>query len=1251
VVENRSVLDEKVYLSALCRVVPYHIVEAVLRDPTERALAQRRVAGSVMVADIVGFTPLCERLAHQGRGGLSQLSTLLDGLFERIELDAIFPFKGYITQFAGDALIVVFHGDDHQLRAVAAALAVRRQVQQTVEEGGSELALRIGLAPGDIFLNVMGDLGQRVAICAGPAVHRAIQLQQQALPQEVAADAGLLEALDGNVALGEGGQPEDLRRWPHRSELALLEQHLDDRVKDKIALLEPFIAPPLARRIRGAPHGWRLRGEIRRAVVQYVDVDGFTENAEQLALAMELSRSILRGFRKYDGVVLKATTTGKGQRIMVLYGLARPTDNDAERALLAALEVKARVRAFCGAQPRVPLDVRVGTHMGEVYLGSIGSWYRHDVTAIGDTVNIAARLAEAAGTFETLVSDDVRSHTDHAFHFSDHGQLPVRGREGALGTHLLHTSVDGRSHYAHRRSARRFHAGRDNELERLDEIVRDALAGKGRVIGITGPAGTGKSHLLATVIDRWLEGGGIGMVGRCRFGTRTIPLAPVVSMLSTFVGLMASDSDEERLDRIRSRLSQYPVEEGLIELLALLQPVQRPDALPESVFDLADMYAQDRVLDAIVTFVEQRVGEVKPLYVIEDLHHADSLTVQLATRMTALSQRGSFLFIGTYRPDAHLDHLRAQLDEELELENLEPGQCTALVRHEMKAHAVDPRLDDFLWRRANGNPALLVEIVRFLAERMLLNVVGGTVVAAEPGLEMLEDLVPDSWQHVALARLEGLGEVERSVLRVASAIGIQFSEEMLRQACDLDDGDLMATAVHALTVQQLVTPLESDRAIYRFRDEVTRATAYSLIPEDERRALHRRIADALERHLVPAERDSVAVVIAHHRERAGQWEEAAGWYERATDRTARAGLERETLYCSTRWRGAIDRLPEDRRPPAAQVARMEVLRLVATMRQGKPTEILKLGRDLLQQHGDRLPASHRMLVELGLSAAEAARGEIAAADRRLEAICDNDQADSRIRSDAAYLLGMARHLRLDCPGGLVWYERGMALAGSDPVRRAQLELLRGRLLLFDGETDEAHEVYLETHERALREGRQHIVAMAARELGHHALHTEDFESCRLHLHSALALDRRLAIWLYHADDLRLLGQLHIARRALDQARKPLEQALVIAQEIGHEVVRSATLAHLGLVLALTEDPEAGQTMCLKAHNLAHRYGLTAVQAEASLQLLRLAVSRADVNGAREALGWCRKVRLLLKTPYLEHRADRLFAEAGRLLSS
>jgi tetratricopeptide (TPR) repeat protein len=287
-------------------------------------------------------------------------------------------------------------------------------------------------------------------------------------------------------------------------------------------------------------------------------------------------------------------------------------------------------------------------------------------------------------------------------------------------------------------------------------------------------------------------------------------------------------------------------------------------------------------------------------------------------------------------------------------------------------------------------------------------------------------------------------------------------------------------------------------------------------------------------------------------------------------------------------------------------------------------------------------------VELGLSAAEAARGEIAAADKRLEVICDSDEADSRLRSDAAYLLGMASHLRLDTPGGLQWYERGVQLAGSDPVRRAQLELLRGRLLLYGGEVDEAHAAIKETHERVLQEGRHHLVAMAARELGHHALHTEDYEGCRLHLHNALALDRRLAIWLYHADDLRLLGQMFLAQRALDQARKPLEQALVIAQEIGHEVVRSATLAHLGVVLALTEDPEAGQTMCLKARNLSLRYGLTAVLAEANLQLLRLAVNRSDVAATREALGWCRKVRPLLKTPFLERRVEGLFAEAGRL---
>ena len=1221
--------DAQVYLSALCRVVPHHIVEEVLTDPTERALRPQRFPGSVLVVDMVGFTSLCTRLTLDGRTGLSRLSTFLDRLFEGLELEAIFPFGGYIVQFAGDALVVVFRGEDHALRALAAALTIQRRLEDLVQEpgGAGPLMLRIGLARGEVFLNVFGDITQRVAVCAGPAVRRALELQHRAQPGALAVDDELAVALEPDLVPGERG-PADLRRWPAPAPLdqTYYEQHFDERVDDKLRILESFIPPPLARRIRGTPHGWRLRGEVRQAVVQFIDLEGFSEKPELIEVAMNLSRSLLRGFRKYDGVVLKAATIRRGHRIMVLYGLARPAEHDAERALMAALEGQARLRAFAAGHPGMPLSMRSGTHLGEIYLGSVGSWYRHDVTAIGDAVNLAARLAETAEPFEALISDEVRARASAAFRTSRRGPLPLRGRSEPADAHLVHAPAEELAHYVQRRGSDRFHAGRGDEVRRLEEIVSGALVGRGRVLGITGEAGTGKSHLLAALVDRWIEGGGVGMVGRCRFATRNHPLAPLASMLAAFVGLTGADSDEERTARIRRRMEPYAIGDGMEDLLALLQPVHRPDELPEALLDLSDAYAQQRVLDAVIRFVQQRTREVKPLYVLEDLHHADSLTLQLARRLTALGREDAFLLVTTFRPDPRLDDLRRELDEELLLGPLERQQCAALVCHELSAHSVDPDLDSFFWSRTAGNPAMLTEVVRFLADRMLLNVQGGTVAAAEPGVALLEDLVPDSWQHVALARLEGLGELERGVLRTASAIGLHFDSELLQRISDPLGAEAVTAAIDSLEAQDVIAVdwvgcADPGGGAYRFRDEVVRATAYSLIPELERRQLHRRIADTLERHLARS-RHALDAVLGHHRERAGQWAEAAQWYARAAERTARAGLDREALFCTTRWRHAVDQLAGEERPPAELAARMEMVQLMATVRQGKPREVVALVDRLTTEHLDRLPPMHRHTVELYLAAAEAAQGELSLARRRFEALVEEPRVKDTMRADAAYFLAVFRHLALDREAGQRWVERGLALAPNDRVRRTLLRLLEARMTGLDGEIEPARALIARARQCAEEEGRQHLVAAATRELGFLALLEKDFERSRVLLHHALTLDRRLASWLWQAEDRRLLGQMYLWSREPEAAREHLEQAVMLAQEIGHELTRIAALGPLGVAVAWTRDPDAGLTMCEQAHRRASELGLRQVQLETSLYLLQVALDRGDAARIAEAAAWC-----------------------------
>ncbi|MBN2361498.1 MAG: AAA family ATPase, partial [Deltaproteobacteria bacterium] len=929
--------DRKDYLSALCRTVPYHIVEAVLASPTELAIGHQTYEGCVMYAEVVGFSSMCERLASAGSQGLSQLSQVLDRLFELLLERGVFPFGGYVIHFGGDSMAVIFYGRDAPRRCIAAAISLQQimysEIGRLLSDARRELMLRIGLAHGEIHLPVLGDLARRFVVCAGEAAQRALKLQQQAQPDEIMADVDTVGPLGSLVDAWEKSPGcfvvHNLNGWPEREPIAELLDRIEDNVEEKIALLEPFVPQPLAQRLRTTPHGWRIEGELREVALLHLELTFPLRDGIPAEAAINIARSLPRAMRKYDGILSKVDLGPNGHRALGIFGLTGPSENNGERAIMAALEINSRIRGFT-IDRSVTVELRVGVHVGQVYFGAIGSTHKHDIAAVGDAVNIAGRTSAAAQPFEVLATSTALEPVRLKFQHSERALLNVAGADRPLKLHVMHGVATSRAHYAQRRRRRRFLAGRGSELERLLELTDLSFNGESKLVGLCGDAGTGKSALLSQIIDRWVEKGGLGVVGRCHYATQSTPLAPIVTMFANFLGFTSDDSGSYRRDRIRGMLTGFGIRHGADELVALLQPVERPDGTTEALLDLADAHARERVLDAIIGFVQQRMRQEPLLYVIEDLHYADTLTLQLARRLAAFERKAQFLAVVTYRPEPVLAELRSALDQELLLGTLEPEQATDLILHELRAEHIEPELARFLFERTQGNPQHLVEVLRFVTEREMIRVRAGSVMHVGTNLDLLNEAVPRTLAHLALARLDNLGEAERRLLRTAAAIGRRFKRNLLERVSASEmEPDLLESAIAALESHHVITADAETQPGYCFRDEVIRAVAYEMIPEQERRHVHRRIADALEK-IPDAGTRGGAVALAMHRERAGQTTEAVLWFERAIQQSAALALDREVLELIARWESLQAQLGGNRQPTAERAARVGLYKLVAT---------------------------------------------------------------------------------------------------------------------------------------------------------------------------------------------------------------------------------------------------------------------------------------------------------------------------------
>jgi adenylate cyclase len=275
------------------------------------------------------------------------------------------------------------------------------------------------------------------------------------------------------------------------------------------------------------------------------------------------------------------------------------------------------------------------------------------------------------------------------------------------------------------------------------------------------------------------------------------------------------------------------------------------------------------------------------LYVLEDLHHADALTLELTMRASHLARLSRCLLVVTYRPDPVIASLARAVEEQVELGALDRAGMGELIRHELRADNVDDPLLSFCVARTAGNPGQATNLIRFLKDQGLVSVRAG--VAVTPGGEgFLDGVVPASMANVALARIDELGEVERRLLRTASAIGQRFGKNVLQKVATIDLDPQMITAAMANLEGERVIALDEGSRGYHFRDDVTRAVAYGTLPEEKRREVHRKIADALE-SLPIGDPARAPAALAIHRERAGQFALAAVEYEKAALLAMNAG--------------------------------------------------------------------------------------------------------------------------------------------------------------------------------------------------------------------------------------------------------------------------------------------------------------------------------------------------------------------------
>lgn len=568
-----------------------------------------------------------------------------------------------------------------------------------------------------------------------------------------------------------------------------------------------------------------------------------------------------------------------GDGVAAFFGMDAAGEDDQLRAALAALELR-RVVAEYAEEARSAwgvenLNVRIGINTGRVATGPVGG-KRPQILALGDAVNVAARLQAVASPGSIVVGESVRKSVAGHFRLDPLGPIELKGRVKRVEAFVLLSASTSEP------TSRCSIVGRSAELAQFEAVLSELSSGRGQIVLVLGDPGIGKTRLIEEVRRRaashvlWLD-------APCGSSQARLPYEPCVDALRGWLGLEIGAPDLAVRLRLQAKLGELLGRGGedlvvplgrLLGVRARTRSDRRLDGLPVEVLTSNLHAAYKRWLVALAQ-------SVPVVLAADNFERVDEATAQLACELLSVTDVAPLLLILSMRADpgttawgVRVSALSeyAHRTDELRLKSLSPDESSAVVSALDEHGAVGDAVGSALVARAEGNPLYLEELFSAVAG----DATGGVLANGD------ESDLPPALESLLLARIDRLPSVARELLQAAAVLGREFSKEALEHMHPIGAVDRTLTV---LLRADMIRERRRDPAEFAFKHGLLRDAALSTLTKRRRRDLHGRAAQAVEATSGPELRDRVAS-LAWHYVASGDDEKAVALLERLGERFA-----------------------------------------------------------------------------------------------------------------------------------------------------------------------------------------------------------------------------------------------------------------------------------------------------------------------------------------------------------------------------
>ncbi|MBW1770689.1 MAG: AAA family ATPase [Deltaproteobacteria bacterium] len=648
------------------------------------------------------------------------------------------------------------------------------------------------------------------------------------------------------------------------------------------------------------------KAERKRVTALFSDLTGYTAMTERLdpEEVKEITSRIFDGTRaiikKYEGFIERFA----GDGVLALFGVPRAHEDDPTRAIRAAREIHKFVETL---SPRYEtkvgraLSMHSGINTGLAVTADVNPEKgTHGVT--GEAINVAARLSDLAEARDILVGPDTYKASKSQFTFQPLKPAKVKGKSERIPIYKVLSEKTATARVSQEMQVSSEMVGRDQELAKLELHVLKAVNGQGSVVNVFGEPGVGKSRLLAELRKREVIKRASFLEGRCISIGKNLSFHPLIDLFKQWAKIKEDDTQAEASNKLETAIRRICGDETdeVFPFVATMMGMKLSGKHSERVEGI-EGEALEKLILRNVRELLIRSSELIPIVILmEDLHWADTTSLELLESLFRLAQTSRVVFINIFRPgywqgdDRKVETLPKWLSEvdfaEIAIKPLDRQAGETLVNNILQVkglrHAVKKQIVD----RSGGNPFFMEEIVRSLIDE-------GAIVRTNGAFEVTDKMdhvvIPSTINDVLTARIDRLEEQTRDLIKIASVIGRSFFDRILKEVADSIE-QVDERLAYLKDAQFIRDRMRMEELEYLFKHALAQEAAYESTLIQQRKELHLKVAQSIEKIFQERVHEFYGM-LAFHYSKADDLEKAEEYMTKAGEEALRSSAASEAL--------------------------------------------------------------------------------------------------------------------------------------------------------------------------------------------------------------------------------------------------------------------------------------------------------------------------------------------------------------------